>query len=107
MKVLVVGGVANHVHVLLSLPADMPIAKAMQLIKGGTSKWIHESFPSHQHFAWQKGYGAFSISMSHIPDTIVYIQRQQEHHQKKTFEEEFLAFLKKHKIQFDERYIWG
>ena len=107
MKALAIGGVADHVHVLLSLPATMPVAKAMQLIKGGSSKFIHETFPDMRNFAWQEGYGAFSISLSHVEQTIAYIQRQAEHHRKKTFEEEFRAFLRKHSIEYDERQGWG
>jgi putative transposase len=107
MKTLAIGGVADHVHVLLSLPATMAVAKAMQLIKGGSSKFVHETFPDQQAFAWQEGYGAFSVSISHIEETVAYIQRQAEHHRKKTFEEEFRAFLHKHNIECDERQVWG
>jgi putative transposase len=107
MKALAIGGVRDHIHILLSLPATIPVAKAIQLIKGVSSKWIHESFPSFRDFAWQEGYGAFSISVSHVNATIAYIQTQEEHHRKKTFEEEFVAFLKKHGIDYDERYVLG
>jgi len=107
MKALAIGGTANHVHILLILPSAIPIAKAMQLIKGGLSKWVSDTFPMLRNFAWQEGYGAFSISVSGIDDTIAYIQNQEEHHRRRTFEEEFLSFLKKHGIEYDERYIWG
>jgi len=107
MNMLAVGGTENHVHLLLSL-SSIPIPKALQLLKGGTSKWIHDIFPNCKHFAWQEGYGAFSVSASHIRTTIDYIQQQQEeYHRTKTFQEEFVAFLKKHNIEYDERYIWG
>ena len=69
MKALAIGGVADHVHVLLSLPATMSISKAMQLLKGNSSKWIHETFPALRPFAWQEGYGAFSIGISGIEET--------------------------------------
>ena len=75
MKALAIGGVADHVHVLLSLPASMPVAKAMQLIKGGSSKFVHETFSDQRSFAWQEGYGAFSVSISHVEETVAYIQR--------------------------------
>jgi REP element-mobilizing transposase RayT len=107
MKALAVGGVDDHVHILLSLPATVSVAKAIQLIKGGSSKWIHDTFPVHRGFAWQEGYGAFSIGVSQIEATIAYIQSQPEHHRTKTFEEEFLGFLKKHGIEYDLRYVWG
>ncbi len=106
MKALAVGGTADHVHMLLSLPATVEIAKAMQFIKGGSSAWLHETFPNHRDFQWQEGYGAFSISISQRDDTITYIRSQQEHHRRKTFQEEFLAFLERHGIEYDERYIW-
>jgi REP element-mobilizing transposase RayT len=107
MKALAIGGTKDHVHLLLSMPATIPIAKAIQLIKGGSSKWIHETFKAHRDFAWQEGYGAFSVSISHVEATIRYIQNQEEHHLKKTFEEEFLTFLKKHGIEYDERHVLG
>ena len=72
LKALKVGGVADHVHILLSLSSTLAIAKAVQLIKGHSSKWIHEMFPKHRAFEWQEGYGAFSISVSGIDDTIAY-----------------------------------
>ena len=107
MKALAVGGVEDHAHVLLSLPTTVTIAQALQVIKGGSSKWIHDTFPEHRDFAWQEGYGAFSIGVSQVVDTITYIQSQPKHHRKKTFQEEFLAFLKKHGVEYDERYLWG
>jgi putative transposase len=105
MKAIEIGGVEDHVHILLSLPA-MAISQALQLIKGGSSKWIHESFPEHRLFAWQEEYGAFSVSVSQLDKTIEYIQGQEAHHRKMTFPEEFLALLKKHRIEYDERYLW-
>jgi REP element-mobilizing transposase RayT len=106
MKAMVIGGVEDHVHLLLSLPSILAIAKALQLIKGGASTWVHETFPQHHGFAWQEGYGAFSIGVSQVDQTIAYIESQAEHHRKRSFQEEFLAFLKKHRIEYDERYIW-
>jgi len=105
-RALIVGGVDDHAHVLLSLPATMAVAKAVQLIKGGSSKWIHDTFPQHGDFSWQEEYGAFSIGISQVEQTVAYIQSQEDHHRTKTFQEEFVAFLKRHGIQYDERYIW-
>ena len=106
MKAIEVGGVADHVHMLLSLPATIPISKAMQLIKGGSCKCVHDTFPEHRSFNWQIKYGAFGVSVSLLDKTIQYIKNQQEHHRKYSFQEEFVALLKKHKIEYDERYIW-
>jgi putative transposase len=106
MKALAIGGTADHVHALLSLPGMMSFAKAVQLIKGGSSKWIHDTFSNQKRFAWQEGYGAFSVSASQVPKTIAYINNQDEHHRKKSFEEEFLELLNKHGIEFDPRYVF-
>jgi len=106
MKGIEIGGVEDHVHILLSLPSTMPIAKAMQLIKGGSSKWIHETFADQRLFAWQEKYGAFSVSFSQLDTITSYIKNQQEHHRTRSFQEEFLALLKKHRIEYDERYLW-
>ena len=107
MKALTIGGTDNHAHILLSLPSTVPIAKAVQLVKGGSSKWLGETFPSHQHFEWQEGYGAFSISVSLVNKTVEYIDNQQEHHRVRTFEEEFIAFLDKHGVEYDKQYVFG
>ncbi len=101
MKALAVGGVADHVHVLLSLPATLSIAKAMQLLKGNSSKWLHETFPALRGAAWQEGYGAFSIGISGVADTVHYIATQEEHHRTRSFREEFESFLRKHEIPFE------
>jgi REP element-mobilizing transposase RayT len=106
MKAIEIGGVADHVHILLTLPATMPIAKAMQLIKGGSSKWVHDTFPEHRAFAWQKKYGAFGVSYSQVDNVVSYIRNQPRHHRKMSFQEEFLSLLKKHRVEFDERYLW-
>jgi putative transposase len=106
-KALAIGGVADHVHVLLSLPGTIAVAKAVQLIKGGSSKWVHDEFREYQDFAWQEGYGAFTIGVSQIDRTIQYIDNQKAHHRVTTFQEEFLSFLKKHRIEYDPRYVWG
>ena len=104
-KLLAAGGTDNHVHLLLSLPATVSLAKAMQLLKGGSSKWMNDS--EGNGFAWQEGYGAFSVGVSQRTATIAYINSQAEHHHKRGFEEELLAFLKKHAIVYDAKYVWG
>ena len=107
MKALAIGGVDDHVHILVSLPSTLAIAKAIQLLKANSSKWIHETFPLHVGFAWQEGYGAFSIGKSQVPATVEYIKSQAEHHRTRTYQEEFLAILAKHEIEYDARFIWG
>ena len=107
MKALAIGGIEDHVHLFLSLPSTLSISKAIQLIKGGSSTWVSKTFHEFKDFQWQEGYGAFSISQSHIDRTIHYINNQKEHHKKKTFKEEYLAILKKHGIEYDEQYLWG
>jgi putative transposase len=107
MKAICVGGTEDHVHILIMAPAAMPLSKMMQFLKGGSSKWIHETFPEMRRFAWQDGYGAFTVSKSQLPDIARYIQSQEEHHRAKTFQEEYLAFLQRHGIEYDERYVWG
>ena len=106
MKAIEIGGVADHVHLLISLPSTLAIAKAMQLIKGGSSKWVHDTFPEHRLFAWQVKYGAFSVSVSQLENIIGYIKGQEAHHKKMSFQDEFMALLKKHRIEYDERYLW-
>ena len=106
MKAIEIGGVEDHVHLLLSLPSTLPIAKAMQLIKGGSSKWIHETFPEHRLFEWQEKYGAFSVSVSNVANIIDYIKGQEAHHKQVSFQEEFVVLLKKHCIAYDDRYLW-
>jgi putative transposase len=108
IKPLVIGGIADHIHALLSLPATMSFAKAAQLIKGGSSKWVHEAFPKYEQFARAaEGYGAFSVSTSQMGKTIAYIQAQKEHHRRKTFQEEFRELLERHGIEYDGRYLFA
>ena len=106
MTAVEIGGVTDHVHILLSLPSTLPLAKALQLVKGGSSKWVHDTFPEHRLFGWQVKYGAFSVSVSQLDKTIQYIKNQAEHHRRMNFHEEFVALLKKHRIAYDERYLW-
>jgi REP element-mobilizing transposase RayT len=100
MTALQVGGVEDHVHALVTAPATIAPFQIAQLLKGISSKWIHEEFASLK-------YGAFTVSKSNIPEVIKYIDNQREHHRKKTFQEEYLEFLKANCIKYDERYLWG
>jgi REP-associated tyrosine transposase len=100
MKALAVGGIADHSHILLSLPPTIAIAKAMQLLKAGSSKWMHEQTGSRR-FEWQEGYGAFTIGASQVPATIRYIENQPRHHRKTSVSEEWEMFLRRHAVFMD------
>ena len=106
MKALEVGGVEDHVHVLASMPATMSISKAVQLLKGGSSKWLHETFPECRLHQWQEKYGAFTVSVSQLDKISKYIANQEEHHRQLGFQEELLALLTKHGVEYDARYMW-
>ena len=106
IKLIAVGGVADHVHLLISLPSTLSISKAMQLVKGGSSKWVHDTFAEHRSFEWQEGYAAFTIGIGDVGRTKCYIDNQAEHHKRVDFETELLAFLRKHEIECDERYVF-
>jgi REP element-mobilizing transposase RayT len=102
---MIVGGVEDHVHALLVLPPTMPLSKAVLFLKGSSSKWVNDSRTKDSHFAWQEGYGAFSVSSSQTPDVVRYIREQKSHHAKKSFEEEFVAFLRKYGVEYDPAYM--
>ncbi len=102
-----VNSMPDHVHMLFSLPPAVALSEAMRLIKANSSKWVHERWPERPTFAWQLGFGAFSVSKSSVPQVLKYIENQKEHHRKTTFQEEFLNFLRRHEVEFDERYIWN
>jgi REP-associated tyrosine transposase len=96
---LAIGGVGDHVHLLLSLPRTISVAKAVQLLKSGSSKWVHENFPGSRNFAWQEGYGAFSVGVSQTATTVRYIKEQAEHHKRISFADELKRFLLVHGIE--------
>jgi REP-associated tyrosine transposase len=98
------GGAGDHAHVLFHPPAEVSLAKATLLLKTNSSKWMNESVA---RFAWQEGYSAFSVSASNLPAVTRYIQNQEAHHKKLSFEEEYLALLKRHGVDFDPRYVFG
>ena len=100
------GGIADHVHLLVSLNKEIALSDYMREIKAESSKWIHETFPERSEFAWQAGYGAFAVSYSQIDRVKEYIANQPEHHRKRTFQQEFVSMLKKHHIPFEEQYLW-
>jgi REP element-mobilizing transposase RayT len=105
MTPLCIGGTADHIHILLGLPATLPVSKAIQHIKGGSSKWLSNRHRKLHFPGWQDGYGAFTVSQSHLNDTITYIRGQREHHKRISFEEEYRKFLNFHGIEFDDQYL--
>ncbi|HLZ39775.1 MAG TPA: IS200/IS605 family transposase [Candidatus Sulfotelmatobacter sp.] len=104
---IIIGGVQDHLHALVLLPPTLPLAKAVQFLKGSSSKWINDTNATGNSFAWQEGYGAFSVSASQTQDVIRYIQNQHSHHEKKKFDEEFLGFLKKYGVSYDPKHVLG
>ena len=102
-----VGGMADHVHILTSLPKTTSLADFVRAIKADSSKWIKSLDSCYDTFAWQEGYGAFSVSPSLIDKTTDYIHRQAEHHKKRTFQEEYKLFLEAYGIEYDEQYAFG
>jgi len=104
VPLLAAGGTTNHVHVLMGLPPILPIAKIMKELKGSSSRWLHE----HGHrFAWQEGYGVFSVNSQERETVIHYIDTQAEHHRKWSFEQEFMTLLKKSGAEYDARFVFG
>jgi len=105
IPVLRAGGTANHLHALIILPSTMPLAKAVQLLKGSSSKWMYDTI--RNNFAWQEGYGAFAVSTSQAQQVIAYIDNQNQHHANRTFDVEFIELLKKNGVAFDPEYVFG
>jgi REP element-mobilizing transposase RayT len=101
-----IGGTRDHVHMLLRWRTDEALATLMRKVKGNSSRWVHQEFPTLRGFRWQTGYGAFSVSQSQSGKVKDYISRQPEHHRKKGFKEEFVELLRAHGIDYDERYLW-
>jgi putative transposase len=98
-----VGDMPDHIHVLFRLPPTMTLVRAVTLIKSNSSKWLRGKDP---RFAWQQGYGAFSVSSSHVSRVIRYIDNQEAHHEKFSFEQEFITMLKKHNIPYDPEHVF-
>jgi REP-associated tyrosine transposase len=106
-EAMIVGGESDHVHALLLLPPAMPLSKAIQLLKGSSSKWLNETSAAGTNFAWQEGYGAFSVSASQTQNVYRYIRNQASHHAKKSFADEFVQLLKRYGIAYDPKYVLG
>jgi putative transposase len=106
MTAVQVGGAADHSHCLVLAPATLAPSQIAQFLKADSSRWIHEEFPKMRAFEWQDGYGAFTVGKSGVSSVIDYIANQREHHRLKTFQEEYLEFLKLHGVKYDPRYLW-
>ncbi len=103
---LAIGGYHDHVHLVIRIKPTISVSRMMQLLKGGSSHWIHQEFPGLRSFQWQDGYSAFSISRSDLHRVVEYVRSQKEHHRKRSFKEEYLKFLEDHQIPYDPRYVW-
>jgi len=101
-----IGGTENHIHVLLLLRPDLSLSDAMRKLKSVSSGWVHDTFPGSRDFGWQKVYSAFAVSPSDTLSVERYIDSQEEHHRRVTFEEELVALLKENGIEYDPRYLW-
>ncbi len=101
-----VGGTTDHVHILCGFSRTLTVAQLVEILKRETSKWVKQRAANLGAFHWQSGYGAFSVSQSHVPQVIEYIGNQPAHHKRMTFQEEFRAICAKYEIEIDERFVW-
>jgi putative transposase len=105
-SLVAINGMPDHVHLLVRYRADLSHSEMLQQIKGRSSKWVNETFTEVGRFAWQEGYGGFTVSKSVAPDVEAYIARQKEHHKRQDFRAEFLAMLRRHDVRFDETEVF-
>jgi REP element-mobilizing transposase RayT len=103
---LIIGGMEDHIHALFALSKNHPLKRLVEEVKKGGSKWMKSDGPRTRQFSWQAGYAAFSISQSSVETVHKYIKRQDEHHRKMSFQDEFLTLFKRHGVEFDEPYVW-
>jgi len=107
MSAIQVGGIEDHIHALVMAKPKWSPSEIAKLLKGESSKWIHEEFPDLRGFGWQDGYAVFTVSKSIVPRVVEYIKDQRIHHSSKTFEEEYLELLELHGVEYDERFLFG
>ncbi len=103
---VLINSVEDHVHILFELARTVSVSEAVEEVKKSSSKWIKTQGTALAGFSWQAGYGVFAVSESNVPIVREYIANQQEHHRKKSFQEEYRAFLERHQVTYDERYVW-
>ncbi len=101
-----IGGYTDHIHILCMLSKKIALMKLLEEVKAHSSKWIKTKGDEYSNFYWQDGYGAFSVNPIDVDTVITYIENQKEHHQKRTFQDEYRALLKKYEVEYDERYVW-
>jgi REP element-mobilizing transposase RayT len=101
------GGMPDHIHLLIQRHPGASEVELMRLIKTNSSAWVHEIFPLSRDFMWQRGYGAFSVSKSNVDAVREYIERQEEHHKHQSFQDEFIALLERHGVEYDAKYVWA
>ncbi len=101
-----VGGVTDHVHLAIRLSRTLTIADLIEQLKTSSSKWLKTQSTALEYFSWQRGYGCFSVGPTDLDALVAYIDNQEEHHRKRTFQEEFRMFLQKYGVEFDEAYVW-
>ena len=104
-KPLLINGPSDHVRLLFVQPAALGVAELMKKVKANSSRWVHQQWPQRARFAWQTGYAAFSVSRSQVEAVKTYIRNQEEHHRKRSFQEELVSFLKQHGIAYDPRFV--
>ena len=101
-----IGGMPDHVHIVCRSKPGISISDMLRTIKASSSKWVNETMQTPHPFAWQTGYGAFTVSESRLDSVVSYVKNQAEHHRTRTFQEEFIEFLERNKVAYDERYLW-
>jgi len=104
---LAINGIDDHVHVLAKLRPDKAVSAVLRDLKANASGWMHNVFPELKDFSWQNGYGAFTVSASQVEKVKEYIANQERHHQKRSFQDEFIGLLKANEIEFDEKYLFS
>jgi REP element-mobilizing transposase RayT len=103
---LEIGGLSDHIHILAKIKPAMPVSDMLAKVKANSSKWVNEHKMKMRKFGWQEGYAAFTVSESQVPNVREYIRNQVEHHRKQSYQEEFVALLERHGIEYDPRYLW-
>lgn len=106
MAPIKIGGLDDHLHVVVAIPPTLTVSRAVQMLKGGSSRSIRTSFPDLDSFGWQDGYGAFTVSKSQLPATVTYVASQRARHQTWSCQQEYRTLLERHGIQFNERYLY-